>query len=480
MSLDPIGRYEILQELGRGAMGVVYKARDPLIDRLVAVKSIDLDASLEEAEAFERRFYREAKSAGCLNHVNIVTIHDVGRSGANAYIAMEFLEGRSLRELIDSGVVLPQEQIADITAQIAEGLACAHKSGVIHRDIKPANIMLLDSGIVKITDFGIALLPRGSRTMSGVFGSPKYISPEQVVGKEADGRSDVFALGAVLYELLTGSPAFTASDLDAVLCQVINELPAPPSVRNRNIGVGFDRIVAKAMAKNPDDRYASAEEMSWELRNYRNLEAPAKMKESQRALERSAARRRASETARPKAETTAAPAPIVASSAADAAIDAAMSRRRSLIYLVSSVTLLAVVTAWTLAQTNPPSQELASTQLAAPVPAVAAAAQADESPTREPVPAETAKGASPSPVPAAVTGKARASPARVGRLAFAVTPWGEVYVDGRRRGISPPLQEIRLSPGRHVVEIRNTNFKRHSQTVDLVADASVRIKHKFQ
>ena len=312
MSLGLLGRYEILQELGRGAMGVVYKARDPLIDRVVAVKSVDLDASLQDAEAFERRFYREAKSAGRLNHVNIVTIHDVGHSGDSAYIAMEFLEGRSLKEIIDSGVVLPQEQIADIAAQVAEGLACAHENGVIHRDIKPANIMLLDSGTVKITDFGIALLPRGSRTISGVFGSPKYISPEQVVGKDADGRSDVFALGAVLYELLTGSPAFTASDLDAVLCQVINDLPAPPSTRNRNIGVGFDRIVAKAMAKQPDDRYGSAEEMAWELRNYRNLEAPAEAKESQRTLERSAAGGKASEAARLKAETMAAPALIVA------------------------------------------------------------------------------------------------------------------------------------------------------------------------
>jgi len=479
MSLDSIGRYEILQELGRGAMGIVYKARDPLIDRVVALKSVDLDASLEEADAFESRFYREAKSAGRLNHVNIVTIHDVGRSADSAYIAMEFLDGRSLRQIIDSGVVLPQEQIADIVAQVAEGLACAHTSGVIHRDIKPANIMLLDSGIVKITDFGIALLPRGSRTMGGVFGSPKYISPEQVFGKEADGRSDVFALGAVLYELLTGSPAFTASDLDAVLCQVINELPPPPSSRNRNIGVGFDRIVAKAMAKDPDERYGSAEEMSWDLRNYRNLEAPANVKGSQRTLDRSAERRKASETARLTAETMIAPPGIAASAAAIEATDGATPRRRNLILLAASVTLLAAVTAWTLRQDRPPKQEQVPVRIAALVPAVAVAANAD-SPVRESALAETPKEASPPPVPAAVAAKSRASPVRTGRVAFAVTPWGEVYVDGRRRGISPPLQEIRLSPGKHVVEIRNANFKRHSQTVDLAADTSVRIKHKFQ
>src|SRR5882757_6716326 len=181
MLLEQLGRYEIVGELGRGAMGVVYKARDPLIDRTVAIKTIDLDMSHEEPEAFERRFYREAKSAGRLNHANIVTIHDVGKSDGIAYIAMEFLLGQSLREILDSGVVLPPEKIADIAAQVADGLAYAHDNGIVHRDIKPPNIMVLGSGLVKITDFGIAVLPAGSRTLAGaVFGSPKYMSPEQV------------------------------------------------------------------------------------------------------------------------------------------------------------------------------------------------------------------------------------------------------------------------------------------------------------
>src|SRR5213593_2953610 len=177
MLIDRLGRYEITGELGRGAMGIVYKAHDPLIDRAVAIKTVDLGASLAEADAFEQRFYREAKSAGRLNHSNIVTIHDVGKSGGVAYIAMEFLEGRSLREILDSGVVLPPDKIADIAAQVADGLAFAHENNIVHRDIKPANVMVLDSETVKITDFGIALLSTGSRTLTGtVFGSPKYIS----------------------------------------------------------------------------------------------------------------------------------------------------------------------------------------------------------------------------------------------------------------------------------------------------------------
>jgi len=477
-------------------MGVVYKARDPLIDRTVAIKSVDLDTSVEEANAFERRFYREAKSAGRLNHLNIVTIHDVGRSGDSAYIAMEFLDGRSLREIIDSGVVLPQEQIADIAAQVADGLACAHRNGVVHRDIKPANIMLLDSGTVKITDFGIALLPKGSRTVAGVFGSPKYISPEQVVGKEADGRSDIFALGAVLYELLTGSPAFTASDLDAVLCQVISEEPEAPSSRNRNIAPGFDQIVARAMAKHPDDRYPSAQEMAQDLRNFRNVEPPANT-QAPRTMERRARSRPPSGTTQLIKE-IAVPLVAEASSATpNPPTSGAVSATRKTVLLVAAVSVLVVAVAWALAPKRVAKLERAPVEVAARVPApivetkrevprLVAATKPDipasNATARPDVPAlaSATRAVSPPPAPAVAVARVPLTLPHAGRLALAVTPWGEIYVDGKRRGISPPLTEIKLTPGKHVVEIRNTTFKRHSQTVDLAADASVRIKHKFQ
>src|SRR4051812_15011820 len=180
-------------------MGVVYKARDPAIGRVVAIKTIGSGLSPAEFEAFEKRFEREAKSAGRLNHPNIVTIYDVGKSEDIAYIAMEFLEGQSLREILDSGVVLPPATVALMAAQIADGLAFAHEHEVVHRDIKPGNLMVLESGTVKIMDFGIAKLPSGARTVAGpIFGSPKYISPERVVGRDVDARSDIFSLGAVL------------------------------------------------------------------------------------------------------------------------------------------------------------------------------------------------------------------------------------------------------------------------------------------
>ena len=468
MSLDSLGRYEILEELGRGAMGVVYKARDPLIDRTVAIKTVDLDLSPDRTEAFERRFYREAKSAGQLNHLNIVTIYDVGRSGGSAYIAMEFLEGKSLREIIDSGVVLPQEQIVEIVAQAADGLGCAHKNHVIHRDIKPANIMLLDSGTVKITDFGIALLSKGSLTLGSVFGSPKYISPEQVVGQQADARSDIFSLGTVLYELLTGSPAFTASDLDAVLCQVINEMPAAPSTRNPNIAPGFDRITARAMAKHPDDRYPSAQEMAEDLRNFQDLEAPADVQVSQRTLDR---RLRWRDAAKARFGAEAADRQVGVSSP----VANAVWRRRNMIVIGVPVALLVVAAAWALAPKYLPKQEQPVLRVAALAPLPAAATNPGDLPLRA-----APREASPPSLPVVAVSNTPPSPARAGRLAFAVSPWGEVYVDGRRRGISPPLQEIKLSPGKHVVEIRNTTFQRHTQTVDLDADVSVRIKHKFQ
>ncbi len=268
MTLKNLGRYEIVDVLGRGAMGVVYRAHDPLIERTVAIKTISYAGlSPQEVDDFEQRFFREAKSAGKLNHPNIVTIYDVGHSEELAYIAMEFLSGASLRTLLDSGVVLPLERIVAIAGGVADGLAFAHANGVVHRDIKPANIMVLDNGTVKIADFGIAQLPGGELTMVGTaLGSPKYMSPEQVLGQKADGRSDIFSLGAVVYEMLTGHSPFAAEDLNAILYRVLNAEVPLPSLHNPGFPVEFDRIVARALAKKPEDRYQDAAEMASDLR----------------------------------------------------------------------------------------------------------------------------------------------------------------------------------------------------------------------
>jgi serine/threonine-protein kinase len=276
MSLPLLGRYEITETLGRGAMGVVYKAHDPLIERIVAIKTVACAGlSEKEAEEFEQRFFREAKSAGRLNHPNIVTIHDVGRSNELAYIAMEFLSGQSLRALLNAGTPLSFERIIEIVSAVADGLAFAHAQGIVHRDIKPANIMVLENGVVKIADFGIAQLPGGSLTMTGaVLGSPKYMSPEQVAGQKADGRADVFSLGTVLYEMLTGLSPFSNDNLHATMYQVVNKLPPAPSTCSPGLPKEFDAIVARAMAKDPADRYQDAAEMATDLRRMLRSDSP--------------------------------------------------------------------------------------------------------------------------------------------------------------------------------------------------------------
>lgn len=268
-----LGRYEIAAEIGHGAMGTVYKAHDPLIERTVALKTIRLDLSHQAHQVFEERFYREAKSAGRLNHPNIVTIYDVGETEGSAYIAMEYLEGESLDMLLDNHIHLSIERIAHITLQIANGLAYAHQHGIIHRDIKPANIILMRSGrIVKITDFGIAQIPTSEKTGDGtLLGSPRYMSPEQVQSKFVDGRSDVFSLGIVLYEMLTGHPPFTGDDLSTILYNIMNFEPAPPSSINKGVPEPFDRIVMRALSKRPAERYQSARDMAADLRALRSV-----------------------------------------------------------------------------------------------------------------------------------------------------------------------------------------------------------------
>jgi len=267
MEVRTLGRYEIVAELGKGAMGVVYRARDPMLDRTVAIKTVNMSLDDGEKAEYEARFYQEAKAAGGLNHPNIVTVHDIGKSGNVVFMAMEFLEGRELRTFMGAGAPLAPGRAVEIAAQVAEGLAYAHSHGVVHRDVKPANIMILSSGTAKITDFGIARLrSSGVQTQTGVvLGSPRYMSPEQVAGKRAEPRSDLFSLGVILYEMLTGKPPFTGDDVTSIMFQILNFVPPPPSTVNPAIPPVLDFIVAKALAKAADDRYADAAELARDL-----------------------------------------------------------------------------------------------------------------------------------------------------------------------------------------------------------------------
>ncbi|MBC8023686.1 MAG: serine/threonine protein kinase [Burkholderiales bacterium] len=266
-----LGRYKIISEIGQGAMGVVYKAVDPFIDRTVAIKTINLNLSRQEMEEYEMRFQQEIKAAGRLNHPNIVTIYDVGKTDQVAYMAMEFLEGKELKDLISAGQMPPADQVVDIIAQVADGLHFAHQQDIVHRDVKPSNIMVMKNMLAKITDFGIARLPNSAvKTMTGlILGSPRYMSPEQVIGKAIDARSDIFSLGVVLYEALTGVAPFDGDNVNAIMYSTVNTTPPPPSSHNRSLPPMLDLIAAKAMAKLLEDRYQSVKELSEDLREVR-------------------------------------------------------------------------------------------------------------------------------------------------------------------------------------------------------------------
>jgi type II secretory pathway pseudopilin PulG len=270
MSLQNIGRYEIISELGRGAMGLVYKAKDPTIGRIVALKTMRLDVHGLEAEDMLRRFRNEAQAVGVLNHPNVVTIYDAAEQDKIFYIAMEFIEGTTLHQLLTQKRVLSTEEIIRLSRQIGAGLDYAHSHGIIHRDIKPANIMITSNGTVKIMDFGIAKTG-GSVTSTGqVLGTPNYMSPEQVKGKTLDGRSDLFSFGVVLYEMLTGEKPFVGQNVTTIIYKIVNEQPTPPRDLDVTIHPGLSAIVSKALAKAPDDRYQSGADLVRDLESYKS------------------------------------------------------------------------------------------------------------------------------------------------------------------------------------------------------------------
>jgi len=270
-----IGRYRILGELGRGAMGIVYEALDDVLDRPVAIKTISMSGDLAERADHEARFMQEARAAGGLSHPNVVTVYDVGREQDVLYMAMELLDGEELRDLLGRGR-MPLPAAIEIAAQIADGLAFAHERGIVHRDIKPSNIMVLRGGRAKIMDFGIARVRTSEvKTQTGLrLGSPRYMSPEQVLGQSVDLRADVFALGVVLYEMLTGVPPFGGDDVQAIMYQVASFEPPAPSRLNPAVPMMLDLVVARALAKDPARRYQDAGELAADLRA--SLAQPAK------------------------------------------------------------------------------------------------------------------------------------------------------------------------------------------------------------
>jgi eukaryotic-like serine/threonine-protein kinase len=269
-----LGRYQLEREIGRGAMGIVYLGRDTAINRMVAIKAIPLASEFSDAELVEARarFFREAETAGRLNHPNIVTIYDVGEERGLAYIAMEYLKGRHLSDYAKSDSLMEPRKVLEIVGRTADALGFAHKQQVVHRDIKPANLMYDPStDILKITDFGIARLSGAGSTRTGiVLGTPSFMSPEQLEGRTVTGHSDLFSLGVSLFQLLTGQLPFTADSMTGLM-QQIAEAPHPPLRAFRpDLPACVEGVIDRALAKNPDARYDSGAQMAAALEDCRS------------------------------------------------------------------------------------------------------------------------------------------------------------------------------------------------------------------
>ncbi len=280
-----IGRYEILDELGHGAMGAVFRARDPAMDRTVALKTIlSVALASEQSDEYRQRFYREARAAGALTHPGIVPVFDMGEFEGMPFLVMEFVNGQTLADAMKKGERMSMDRVCEIGQQIAEALGYAHRKGVIHRDIKPANVLLTSREIYgierpRITDFGVAKLAAGEIATTGqMLGTPAFMPPEQFTGAPIDGRTDLFSLGVILYWMATGEQPFPGETMTTVSYKIVHTEPVPPARLNPVIPAQFDKVILKCLAKSPADRYQTGEELALALAEVRRGAAPSGMK----------------------------------------------------------------------------------------------------------------------------------------------------------------------------------------------------------
>ena len=267
--MPKLGRYEIMEQIGRGAMGIVYKGKDPILNRLTAIKTIRFSDEFDDdkVDIIKSHFYREAEVVAKLSHPNIVTIYDVGEDLDLSFLAMEYLQGESLEKYTTKENLFPVKKCLEIVAQVCDALEYAHTHDIIHRDIKPANIMLLGDESVKVTDFGIARATTSTKTRTGIIkGTPYYMSPEQTKGLKLSGRSDIFSLGVVLYQLLTGRLPFDGENMAAIMYQITSVNPTPPTEYKPGTNKPILTVLNKALAKDHDQRYAHAKEMGKHVR----------------------------------------------------------------------------------------------------------------------------------------------------------------------------------------------------------------------
>jgi serine/threonine-protein kinase len=443
-TIGQIGRYALKYRIGDGGLGTVYAADDPLLSRRVAIKTLNLQPEghrtpleTDAREPFNAMFLHEARAAAGLSHPHIVTVFDAGLSPQGAYIAMELLKGRDLRQVLAEGWRPSVGQAALIVRRVADALAYAHSKGVVHRDIKPANIFMIGRTQPKVLDFGIASIAH-SRTSETVGGSPHYMSPEQIRGEPTDRRTDVFSLGVVLYELLTGTRAFRGDTLQAITNAVQHEHPPLAHDVAPGVPLTLSAVAERAMSKLPEDRYRSARALSRELHDWLRRHPEALQSDE---VEKSSF----------------------------------LARHWQRIGLGALAAGGITLAAAALLTQHHEASTAPATPAAAPV---AQPAQADASPSPRAaalearIDAAKAAGTTVTPAPGAV-------PAGTGVVQIAVTPWADVEVDGRREGTAPPLNRLNLKAGTHTIVLRNPGFASYTTQVQVVADDAVVVKHRF-
>jgi serine/threonine-protein kinase len=507
--VSKLGRYDILGELGRGAMSVVYEARDLLTDAVVALKIIDPLVWGQPASGAERLlFISDAIPGWRLKHPNIVAVHDAGDADGKVYIAMERLEANSLRRVLDEFAPLGMARSARVVAEIACGLAYAHERGVVHHHVKPSNILLLAADRPKITDFGMARLSEAAVAAGRHSDCLSYMSPEQIRCEGAiDGRSDIFSLGVVFYEMLTGRLPFNGNSPSEILRAVLEAEPPLPSEVNPDVPPEVDGMVLCMLAKDPDDRVANAETV---VHGLQRLEEKVAVREAPGAFAvggRDGVLPLAEQLAPAKPERRFLTYAVIAALLAEAGL---VAWRQWQDRPDSSVTQIAATNpepAAEIAATNPepaaeiaPSSSLASSLSQASVPPVKAeepksrTQRASKSPARKASkPAVAAASAAAPPLPPVVelTPKivnAERAQVRTGggpgpktaKVVLAVSPWGEIYIDGKLHGTTPPITTLDLAPGRHRIEVRNSAQPPRIMFVTLQAGSVQRIRHDFE
>jgi serine/threonine-protein kinase len=529
-TIGHVGRYALKYCIGEGGLGTVYAAHDPLLSRLIAIKTMQVDLPDQDREQFNALFLNEAKAAGSLNHPHIVTVYDAGAGSQGTYMAMELLRGKDLRQLLSVGWRPTPAQAALILRRVADAVSYAHHKGVVHRDLKPANIFMVGRTQPRVLDFGIARIrqveaqaPASDEGLSRfgdvVGGSPHYMAPEQVRREPADRRADVYSLGVVLYELLTGRKPFGGNDLDEISDEVLNKAVRPPHESNPEVPEALSMIAMRAMTRDLVQRTRSARTLSQELREWLDSQDDDASKAGGKADKSAKNGKAARKDAAAKAAQALAPTQPVSLDEGSAFENKA--RQANLALIGALVVGMAVLVggglwAWQKKSDLAAQQEMMAAALAseqASAASAAALAQAASEPVVEVVEspslvAEAAQAGAASaavaeanlaaaavaaaPVstvapatavaPGHVLAPVAAEPAKpvpTGTVKLAVSPWGRVFVGRKAMGVTPPLNQLTLPQGRHTVIIRNDDFPPYQQTIEVKAGQSVSVSHAF-